>query len=61
MNILGGEACIWSELTNLDNFDQKVWMRAAVLNEKLWNPSIDEQENLLNIASRLIKHVKRLQ
>ena len=40
MHILGGEACIWAELTDADDFDQKVWMRANVFAERLWNTKV---------------------
>lgn len=57
---MGGEACIWSELTAADNFDQKTWPRAAVLAERLWNSRIRIEEWRLSVAERLIRHARRI-
>ena len=32
VNIVGGEVCMWSEIRNQDVHDQKIWLRAQVLN-----------------------------
>ncbi len=60
VNIIGGETCMWSELSNVHTQDQKVWTRTSVLSERLWNDKIDLASNLQDISRRLVAQTRRL-
>ncbi|EOD24441.1 hypothetical protein EMIHUDRAFT_238482 [Emiliania huxleyi CCMP1516] len=36
--VLGAEACLWGEVADELFLDQKLWLRASVLAERLWTP-----------------------
>lgn len=61
VNVIGGETCMWSELSNSHTHDQKVWTRTSVLGERLWKNSVNLSTNLQDIARRLLAHTRRLQ
>ncbi|KAJ8963839.1 hypothetical protein NQ314_005354 [Rhamnusium bicolor] len=56
--ILGGEACMWSEVVNEYNVISRVWPRASAAAEKLWSDhSVTDKTEA---ARRLEEHTCRM-
>lgn len=59
--VLGGEACMWSEMVNENNVVSRVWPRASAAAEQLWsNIDLQSNEQIEEAAQRIEEHTCRL-
>lgn len=56
-NLLGGEACMWTEQVTPETLDGRIWPRTAGLAERLWSPKdVTDEADLNRRMSALFSH-----
>jgi len=57
-NLIGGEACSWSETQDSSNIHSRIWPRASAVAERLWSPK--ETVDTTAAKTRLAEHHCRM-
>ncbi len=55
-NIIGGEACVWTEVIDRHTLKSRVWPAAMAIAEKLWSPQSHTTSNTTDFYRRVLSH-----
>jgi hypothetical protein len=55
--LLGAELLVWGSIANDDNFDEIVWMRAAIFGERVWTAKTVPISQLVASVTKLQKNI----
>lgn len=52
--MIGGEVCLWGETNSDSSHFVKLFSRASVLADRLWNPEHKDNEKLSDFVKRMV-------